>query len=74
MEVDHDRRCDTDRRIRTDDDSDQQRKRESTDDFATEDEDGQEYEERIRTWQMREAKHFKEERTREFADFIISTT
>lgn len=36
--------------------------------------DGQEYEERIRTWQMREAKHFKEERTREFADFIISTT
>ena len=38
------------------------------------DRDGQEYEERIRTWQMREAKHFKEERTREFADFIISTT
>lgn len=38
------------------------------------DRDGQEYEERIRTWQIREAKHFKEERTREFADFIISTT
>jgi uridine kinase len=36
--------------------------------------DGQEYEERIRTWQIREAKHFEEERTREFADFIISTT
>jgi uridine kinase len=36
--------------------------------------DGQEYEERIRTWQIREAKHFNEERTREFADFIISTT
>ena len=36
--------------------------------------DGAEYEERIKAWQMREANHFQVERTREFADFIISTT
>jgi uridine kinase len=36
--------------------------------------DGTEYEERIKTWQIREANHFQVERTREFADFIISTT
>jgi uridine kinase len=36
--------------------------------------DGLEYEERIKTWQIREAKHFQAERTREYADFIISTT
>jgi uridine kinase len=38
------------------------------------DRDGKEYEERIKAWQIREAKHFNEERTRDFADFIISTT
>jgi uridine kinase len=38
------------------------------------DRDGIEYEERIKEWQIREAKHFNEERTREFADFIITTT
>jgi len=36
--------------------------------------DGAEYEERIKLWQVREAKHFEEERTREFADFIITTS
>jgi len=36
--------------------------------------DGADYEERIKMWQMREANHFQVERTREFADFIISTT
>ena len=36
--------------------------------------DGMEYQERIKTWQIREAKHFATERTRDFADFIISTT
>ena len=36
--------------------------------------DGQEYEARIKAWQNREAKHFNEERTRDFADFIITTT
>ena len=36
--------------------------------------DGADYEERIKTWQIREANHFHVERTREFADFIISTT
>ena len=36
--------------------------------------DGAEYEERITAWQIREANHFQVERTREFADFIISTT
>ena len=36
--------------------------------------DGAEYEERIKCWQIREANHFQVERTREFADFIISTT
>lgn len=35
--------------------------------------DGEEYRERIQSWQLREAKHFSHERTREFADFIIST-
>jgi uridine kinase len=38
------------------------------------DRDGKELEARIKTWQIREAKHFNEERTRDFADFIISTT
>jgi uridine kinase len=38
------------------------------------DRDGKEFEERIKAWQIREAKHFNEERTRDFADFIISTT
>ena len=37
------------------------------------DRDGIEYEERIKTWQIREAKHFEVERTRDFADFIITT-
>jgi uridine kinase len=36
--------------------------------------DGKEYEERIKSWQIREASHFQVERTRDFADFIISTT
>ena len=36
--------------------------------------DGADYEEQIKLWQMREANHFQVERTREFADFIISTT
>ena len=36
--------------------------------------DGADYEERIKVWQIREANHFQVERTREFADFIISTT
>ena len=36
--------------------------------------DGADYEDRIKTWQIREANHFHVERTREFADFIISTT
>jgi uridine kinase len=36
--------------------------------------DGAEYEIEIRKWQNREAKHFAIERTRDFADFIISTT
>ena len=36
--------------------------------------DGADYEERIKTWQIREANHIHVERTREFADFIISTT
>lgn len=36
--------------------------------------DGAVYEERIKTWQIREANHFHLERTRDFADFIISTT
>lgn len=38
------------------------------------DRDGADYEERIKMWQIREANHFQVERTREFADFIISTT
>jgi len=38
------------------------------------DRDGLDYENRIREWQIREAKHFIDERTREFADFIITTT
>jgi uridine kinase len=38
------------------------------------DRDGLDYENRIREWQIREAKHFIDERTREFADFIIITT
>jgi uridine kinase len=36
--------------------------------------DGKVFEARVRAWQIREAKHFRDERTREFADFIISTT
>ena len=36
--------------------------------------DGKEYEERIKSWQIREESHFQVERTRDFADFIISTT
>jgi uridine kinase len=36
--------------------------------------DGADYEERIKVWQIREANHFQVERTREFANFIISTT
>lgn len=36
--------------------------------------DGAEYKERIKLWQIREANHFQVERTREFADFIISTS
>ena len=36
--------------------------------------DGKEYEQRIKSWQIREASHFQAERTRDFADFIISTT
>jgi uridine kinase len=38
------------------------------------DRDGPDYESRIRSWQIREAKHFSDEPTREFADFIITTT
>lgn len=38
------------------------------------DRDGFAYENRIREWQIREAKHFIDERTREFADLIITTT
>lgn len=36
--------------------------------------DGYEIEGAMRQWKEREAKHFEVERTREFADFIISTT
>ena len=36
--------------------------------------DGIQLEERIKAWQIREAKHFSAERTRDFADFIITTT
>lgn len=38
------------------------------------DRDGSHLEAQMRAWQIREAKHFEVERTREFADFIISTT
>lgn len=36
--------------------------------------DGVEIENQMRTWQERESKHFAKERTREYADLIISTT
>lgn len=36
--------------------------------------DGISIESQMRRWQEREAKHFEQERTREYADFIISTT
>jgi uridine kinase len=36
--------------------------------------DGVEIESQMRAWKVREAKHFQVERTREFADFIITTT
>ena len=35
--------------------------------------DGAAFESRIKAWQKREAEHFAKERTREYADFIIST-
>ena len=35
--------------------------------------DGAQIESEIRRWKEREAKHFELERTRDFADFIIST-
>jgi uridine kinase len=38
------------------------------------DRDGAHLESQMRAWQIREAKHFEVERTREFADFIITTT
>ncbi|MFM6923115.1 MAG: hypothetical protein ACKOXZ_10580, partial [Polynucleobacter victoriensis] len=36
--------------------------------------DGFEIEIQMQAWKIREAKHFEAERTREFADFIITTT
>ena len=36
--------------------------------------DGTQLESQMRLWKEREAKHFIDERTRDFADFIISTT
>ena len=36
--------------------------------------DGDAIAEEMRVWKVREAEHFKKERTREFADFIITTT
>jgi uridine kinase len=38
------------------------------------DRDGIQIEKQMRRWKEREAEHFRQERTREFADFIISTT
>lgn len=38
------------------------------------DRDGSHLEAQMRAWQIREAKHFEAERTRDFADFIITTT
>jgi uridine kinase len=38
------------------------------------DRDGFEIEKQMRRWKEREAEHFRQERTRDFADFIISTT